>query len=86
MKGRSKDRRYGTMKIVIIGSSGRLGAALMREYRDRYDVAGFNRAVEHHLDDRFLACGAGGGIRSLGRVVGPDPPPIPGPLPSLRGR
>src|SRR5207249_4704820 len=40
----SKDRRYGTMKIVIIGSSGRLGAALMREYRDRYDVAGFNRA------------------------------------------
>jgi len=44
MKGRSKDRRYGTMKIVIIGSSGRLGAALMREYRDRYDVAGFNRA------------------------------------------
>src|SRR5213083_1305528 len=44
MKGRSKDRRYGTMKIVIIGSSGRLGAALMREYRDKYDVAGFNRA------------------------------------------
>jgi dTDP-4-dehydrorhamnose reductase len=32
------------MKIVIIGSSGRLGAALMREYRDKYDVAGFNRA------------------------------------------
>jgi dTDP-4-dehydrorhamnose reductase len=32
------------MKLVIIGSSGRLGAALMREYRDKYDVAGFNRA------------------------------------------
>jgi dTDP-4-dehydrorhamnose reductase len=32
------------MKIVIIGSSGRLGAALMREYRNKYDVAGFNRA------------------------------------------
>jgi dTDP-4-dehydrorhamnose reductase len=31
------------MKIVIIGSSGRLGAALMREYRDKYDVVGFNR-------------------------------------------
>jgi len=30
------------MKIIIIGSSGRLGAALMREYRDKYDVAGFN--------------------------------------------
>jgi dTDP-4-dehydrorhamnose reductase len=32
------------MKIVIIGSSGRLGAALTREYRDKYDVVGFNRA------------------------------------------
>ena len=32
------------MKIVIIGSGGRLGAALMREYRDKYDVAGFNHA------------------------------------------
>ena len=31
------------MKIVIIGSSGRLGAALMREYRDKYDVVEFNR-------------------------------------------
>jgi dTDP-4-dehydrorhamnose reductase len=30
------------MKIVIIGSSGRLGAALMREYRGKYDVEGFN--------------------------------------------
>jgi dTDP-4-dehydrorhamnose reductase len=32
------------MRIVIIGSSGRLGAALMGEYRDKYDVAGFSRA------------------------------------------
>jgi dTDP-4-dehydrorhamnose reductase len=29
-------------KIVIIGSGGRLGAALMREYRDQFDVTGFN--------------------------------------------
>ena len=32
------------MKIVIIGAGGRLGAALVREYRDRFEVAGFNRA------------------------------------------
>ncbi len=32
------------MKIVVIGSGGRLGAALVREYRDKYDVAGFNHA------------------------------------------
>jgi dTDP-4-dehydrorhamnose reductase len=32
------------MKIVVIGSGGRLGAALMGEYRDKYDVAGFNHA------------------------------------------
>ena len=30
------------MKIIIIGSSGRLGAALMREYRGKHDVEGFN--------------------------------------------
>src|SRR5262245_73510 len=30
------------MRIVILGSGGRLGAALMREYREKYDVAGFN--------------------------------------------
>ena len=30
------------MKIIIIGSSGRLGAALMREYRGKYDIDGFN--------------------------------------------
>ncbi len=32
------------MKIVIIGAGGRLGAALVREYRDRFEVAGFDRA------------------------------------------
>ncbi|HEY4270508.1 MAG TPA: dTDP-4-dehydrorhamnose reductase [Candidatus Udaeobacter sp.] len=32
------------MKILIIGTGGRLGAALMREYRDKFDVAGFNHA------------------------------------------
>jgi len=30
------------MKIIIIGSSGRLGASLMREYRGKHDVDGFN--------------------------------------------
>jgi len=30
------------MKIVIIGSGGRLGAALMREYRDKFDLIGFD--------------------------------------------
>jgi dTDP-4-dehydrorhamnose reductase len=32
------------MKIVILGAGGRLGAALMHEYREKYDIAGFNRA------------------------------------------
>ena len=32
------------MKIVIVGAGGRLGAALMREFRPRYDVAGFDHA------------------------------------------
>jgi dTDP-4-dehydrorhamnose reductase len=30
------------VKIVILGSGGRLGAALLREYRDKFDVVGFN--------------------------------------------
>jgi len=30
------------MRIVIIGSGGRLGAALLRAYRDKFDVTGFN--------------------------------------------
>ena len=31
------------MKIVVLGTGGRLGAALLREYRETYDVADFNR-------------------------------------------
>jgi dTDP-4-dehydrorhamnose reductase len=32
------------MKIVILGAGGRLGVALMREFRPKYDVMGFNHA------------------------------------------
>jgi dTDP-4-dehydrorhamnose reductase len=32
------------MKIMIIGGGGRLGAALMREYQNKFDVTGFNHA------------------------------------------
>src|SRR5438874_3527105 len=32
------------MKIVILGAGGRLGAALVREFRPKYDVAGFDHA------------------------------------------
>ena len=32
------------MKIAILGVGGRLGAALMREYREKFDVTGFNHA------------------------------------------
>jgi dTDP-4-dehydrorhamnose reductase len=32
------------MRLVIIGSGGRLGAALMREYREKFDLIDFNRA------------------------------------------
>ena len=32
------------MKILIVGSGGRLGAALIREYRDKFEVVGFNHA------------------------------------------
>src|SRR5438874_12069491 len=32
------------MKIVILGAGGRLGAALVREFRPNYDVAGFDHA------------------------------------------
>ena len=32
------------MKIIIIGTGGRLGAALLREYREKYDISGFNHA------------------------------------------
>jgi dTDP-4-dehydrorhamnose reductase len=32
------------MKIVILGTEGRLGAALVREYRDQFDTTGFSHA------------------------------------------
>lgn len=32
------------MKVVILGSSGRLGVALAREYREKVDVVGFSHA------------------------------------------
>jgi dTDP-4-dehydrorhamnose reductase len=32
------------MKIVIVGAGGRLGAALVRDFRPKYDVAGFDHA------------------------------------------
>jgi dTDP-4-dehydrorhamnose reductase len=30
------------MKLVILGAGGRLGAALVREYRDKFELTGFN--------------------------------------------
>ncbi|MGE5212591.1 MAG: dTDP-4-dehydrorhamnose reductase [Nitrospirota bacterium] len=32
------------MDVVILGAGGRLGAALLREYREAYDIADFNRS------------------------------------------
>jgi dTDP-4-dehydrorhamnose reductase len=32
------------MRIVILGAGGRLGAALLREYQDKFDVTGFGHA------------------------------------------
>jgi dTDP-4-dehydrorhamnose reductase len=48
------------MKIVILGAGGRLGAALMREYRGKYDIAGFNHAELElaNLDDVRRKLGA----------------------------
>ena len=48
------------MKILIIGAGGRLGAALMREYREKYDLAGFNHAQLDlaNLDDVRRKLGA----------------------------
>src|SRR6266850_1968117 len=54
------ERRYRRMKIVIVGSGGRLGAALMREYREKFDVVGFNHSqldlanvgeIHHNIDE-----------------------------------
>src|SRR5678816_108027 len=48
------------MKIVILGAGGRLGAALMRDYRKKYDLAGFNHAQLDlaNLDDVRQRLGA----------------------------
>jgi dTDP-4-dehydrorhamnose reductase len=35
------------MRIVIVGAGGRLGAALMREYREKFEIFGFDHT---HLD------------------------------------
>jgi dTDP-4-dehydrorhamnose reductase len=43
------------MKIVILGTAGRLGAALLREYREKFDVTGFSRA-ELDLSDLDGLC------------------------------
>src|ERR1700736_444519 len=32
------------MRVIILGGGGRLGAALTREYREKFDVVAFNRA------------------------------------------
>src|SRR5436853_6547344 len=32
------------MRVVILGAGGRLGAALMREYREKFDVVGLSHA------------------------------------------
>lgn len=41
---RQGDRRYN-MKLVVVGSGGRLGAALVRAYTGKFDVTGLNRAA-----------------------------------------
>jgi dTDP-4-dehydrorhamnose reductase len=49
------------MKIVIVGAGGRLGAALAREYRDKFEVTGFNRAqldLSNFDEVREKLCGA----------------------------
>ena len=48
------------MKPVILGSGGRLGAALLRKYRDKFDVVGFDHAQLDlsRLDDVRAKLGA----------------------------
>src|SRR6516162_859932 len=48
------------MKIVILGAGGRLGAALLRAYREKHDIAGFNHAQLDlgNLDDVRRKLGA----------------------------
>jgi dTDP-4-dehydrorhamnose reductase len=42
------------MKIVILGAGGRLGTALMREFRPKYDVVGFDHAQLDLLNSEGL--------------------------------
>src|SRR5437879_12871722 len=48
------------MKIMILGAGGRLGAALVREYRDKHDVAAFSHSQLDlsNLDDLRQKLGA----------------------------
>ncbi len=46
------------MKILIVGSGGRLGAALVRDYRGKFDVTGFNHtqldlANQNQIQDKL---------------------------------
>jgi dTDP-4-dehydrorhamnose reductase len=43
-----------SLGIVILGAGGRLGAALLRAYRDQFDVAGFDHAQLDLGDERLL--------------------------------
>lgn len=49
------DRRYRQgMKVAVVGAGGRLGAALMREYREKFDLVGFDRrALDLASADQF---------------------------------
>ena len=40
------------MKIVIIGAGGRLGGALMREYRDKFEILGFDHEQLHLSNEK----------------------------------
>jgi dTDP-4-dehydrorhamnose reductase len=42
------------MKIVIIGAGGRLGSALMREYRDKFEMVGFDHELLDLADDKEI--------------------------------
>jgi len=42
------------MKIVIIGAGGRLGSALVREYRDKYEMVCFDHELLDLADDKEI--------------------------------
>jgi dTDP-4-dehydrorhamnose reductase len=48
------------MKIVIVGAGGRLGAALMRAYRDQFDLVGFDHEMLDLENDREITETIGG--------------------------